>query len=86
MACTGLGWALSSGVSQNSHGVGASWRSGGVMMKVCLSQQGYPIQPGLNRDNPSMQIQFTKMQGAGNDFVVLDETQAPLNLSAAQYR
>jgi hypothetical protein len=25
------------------------------------------------------------MQGA-NDFVVLDETQAPLNLSAAQYR
>ncbi len=33
-----------------------------------------------------MQIQFTKMQGAGNDFVVLDETQAPLNLSAAQYR
>ena len=33
-----------------------------------------------------MQIQFTKMQGAGNDFVVLDETKAPLNLSAAQYR
>lgn len=33
-----------------------------------------------------MQIQFTKMQGAGNDFVVLDETRAPLNLSAAQYR
>ena len=26
------------------------------------------------------------MQGAGNDFVVLDETRAPLNLSAAQYR
>ena len=37
-------------------------------------------------DNPAMQISFTKMQGAGNDFVVLDETQAPLNLSAAQYR
>ena len=33
-----------------------------------------------------MQIRFTKMQGAGNDFVVLDETRAPLNLSAAQYR
>ena len=33
-----------------------------------------------------MQIQFTKMQGAGNDFVVLDETKAPLNLSTAQYR
>jgi diaminopimelate epimerase len=33
-----------------------------------------------------MRIRFTKMQGAGNDFVVLDETRAPLNLSAAQYR
>lgn len=29
---------------------------------------------------------FTKMQGAGNDFVVLDETRARLGLSAAQYR
>jgi diaminopimelate epimerase len=37
-------------------------------------------------DNCAMQIQFTKMQGAGNDFVVLDETRAPLHLSAAQYR
>lgn len=33
-----------------------------------------------------MQICFTKMQGAGNDFVVLDETQGLLGLSAAQYR
>ena len=33
-----------------------------------------------------MQIRFTKMQGAGNDFVVLDETQARLGLNAAQYR
>jgi len=33
-----------------------------------------------------MQIRFTKMQGAGNDFVVLDETQGPLGLSPAQYR
>ena len=33
-----------------------------------------------------MKIRFTKMQGAGNDFVVLDETQGLLNLSAAQYR
>lgn len=33
-----------------------------------------------------MQIRFTKMQGAGNDFVVLDETAGRLNLSAAQYR
>ncbi|MCO5112115.1 MAG: diaminopimelate epimerase [Burkholderiaceae bacterium] len=33
-----------------------------------------------------MKIRFTKMQGAGNDFVVLDETQGPLGLTAAQYR
>lgn len=33
-----------------------------------------------------MQIRFTKMQGAGNDFVVLDETQGRLGLSTAQYR
>jgi len=33
-----------------------------------------------------MRIRFTKMQGAGNDFVMLDETRAPLGLSAAQYR
>jgi len=33
-----------------------------------------------------MRIQFTKMQGAGNDFVVLDETRGHLGLTAAQYR
>jgi diaminopimelate epimerase len=33
-----------------------------------------------------MLIRFTKMQGAGNDFVVLDETQGRLGLNAAQYR
>jgi diaminopimelate epimerase len=33
-----------------------------------------------------MHISFTKMHGAGNDFVVLDETRGRLGLSAAQYR
>ncbi|WP_296446686.1 diaminopimelate epimerase, partial [Rhodoferax sp. UBA5149] len=33
-----------------------------------------------------MRISFTKMQGAGNDFVVLDETEKRLGLSTAQYR
>ena len=37
-------------------------------------------------DNAAMRIRFTKMQGAGNDFVVLNETRGPLNLSPAQYR
>jgi diaminopimelate epimerase len=31
-----------------------------------------------------MKLQFTKMQGAGNDFVVLDATRAPIELTAAQ--
>jgi diaminopimelate epimerase len=31
-----------------------------------------------------MRVHFTKMQGAGNDFVVLDATRAPLVLSQAQ--
>ena len=33
-----------------------------------------------------MRIRFTKMHGAGNDFVVLDETRGPLGLTAPQYR
>ena len=31
-----------------------------------------------------MRVRFTKMQGAGNDFVVLDATRAPFTLSIAQ--
>ncbi|MBS0337051.1 MAG: diaminopimelate epimerase [Proteobacteria bacterium] len=33
-----------------------------------------------------MKIQFTKMQGAGNDFVVFDATSAPFGLSSAQLK
>ncbi len=35
---------------------------------------------------PGMRIPFTKMQGAGNDFVVLDETIKRFGLSPAHYR
>ena len=34
----------------------------------------------------STRVEFTKMQGAGNDFVVLDATAAPFALSRAQLR
>jgi len=37
-------------------------------------------------DNPRMRLRFTKMQGAGNDFVVLDATRAPLALTREQLR
>jgi diaminopimelate epimerase len=33
-----------------------------------------------------MKLHFTKMQGAGNDFVVLDATRAPIDLGDAQMR
>ncbi|MCW5610228.1 MAG: diaminopimelate epimerase [Rubrivivax sp.] len=33
-----------------------------------------------------MRLRFTKMQGAGNDFVVLDGTAAPVDLSESQVR
>ncbi|MEN9775966.1 MAG: diaminopimelate epimerase [Pseudomonadota bacterium] len=35
-------------------------------------------------DNPRMRLRFTKMQGAGNDFVVIDATREPFSLTTAQ--
>ena len=40
----------------------------------------------VHADNPRMNLRFTKMQGAGNDFIVLDATRAPLALTAGQMR
>ena len=42
--------------------------------------------PPRPADNACMRIRFTKMQGAGNDFVVLDETRGLLGLTDVQYR
>ncbi|MGA1520270.1 MAG: diaminopimelate epimerase, partial [Burkholderiaceae bacterium] len=33
-----------------------------------------------------MRVRLSKMHGAGNDFIVLDETRGSLGLSAAQRR
>ena len=40
----------------------------------------------MRGDNPAMKLRFTKMHGAGNDFVVLDATREPLRLDARQLR
>ena len=59
----------------------------GVQVNFTLSSMAQgPHKPLCPRDNIQMKVKFTKMQGAGNDFVVLDETRARLHLSAAQYR
>jgi diaminopimelate epimerase len=40
----------------------------------------------MNQTMPGMKVRFTKMQGAGNDFVVLDATQALIPLTPSQLR
>ena len=37
-------------------------------------------------DNPQMRLKFTKMHGAGNDFVVLDGVRQKIVLEPAQWR
>jgi diaminopimelate epimerase len=40
----------------------------------------------FQKNNSPPKIAFTKMQGLGNDFVILDATQQPLNLTPEQIR
>jgi len=40
----------------------------------------------LAMSEPEMRLEFTKMQGLGNDFVVVDATRVPVNLAPAQLR
>ena len=54
----------------------ASWSSGTAATRRA---------PG-DTDNARMRLKFTKMQGAGNDFVVLDGTAARIELSPEQVR
>jgi hypothetical protein len=78
-------------VAQQQHGGGGAG-GGGFALRVqqlrgsdhaCII--GSPM-AGVRRDNSVMRVRFTKMQGAGNDFVVLDETRGPLGLTREQYR
>ena len=41
---------------------------------------------GWADDNPAMTLRFTKMQGAGNDVIVIDATRTPLALDATAMR
>jgi diaminopimelate epimerase len=52
-------------------------------MRMLVFRKG---RDAASADNARMRIRFTKMQGAGNDFVMLDETRAGLNLTPGQYR
>lgn len=46
-----------------------------------------PLSFALNLlDNERMRVPFTKMHGAGNDFVIIDETRINYGLTPAQYR
>ena len=47
---------------------------------IALRGDNWPMQP------PPTRVRFTKMQGAGNDFVVLDATREPLALGPEQMR
>jgi len=64
-------------------GESAGRRAGFNVNRFCT--KNFPQHPWSRIILP-MQIPFTKMHGAGNDFVVLDETQHRFNLSTAQYR
>ena len=78
------------GVAQQQDGGGRPRRHGFALGVEELGGSDHEtiIERGVSgpADNPVMRIRFTKMQGAGNDFVVLDETRGPLALTPAQYR
>ena len=42
--------------------------------------------PAPINDNQRMRLKFSKMHGAGNDFIVLDATRTPIVLDRAQWR
>src|SRR6187200_3392158 len=76
---------------------GSSPRSTATRRSICgctsASRRGRPASPrcttGAEQRRPiirPMKVRFTKMEGAGNDFVMLDATRTPLALTDEQVR
>jgi diaminopimelate epimerase len=55
-----------------------------AVTKARIAESAHDAWLGRAPDNLSMKLRFTKMHGAGNDFVVLDGTRAPLALTREQ--
>ena len=94
---TGVGRSQALHIGKQGNGVGALPIAGagqgasGVVKNLRTSGHGAIVPPNTERGPQrliigTMRIPFTKMHGAGNDFVVLDATRGPLGLSPAHYR
>ncbi len=59
----------------------------GIAKKIRIEFHGFAQNSRmLSGYNLNMNIKFTKMHGAGNDFIVIDATRAPLTLSSDQWQ
>src|SRR5690606_16586631 len=64
----------------------AAWRARFLPARPVSRRPAAGGGPSQISDNWPMKLRFTKMQGAGNDFVVVDGVSHPVDLSPAQWR